>query len=230
MPATSRPPVSAAPSLKAFPTVKSSQVKSSQVKSFQFNYFSSVQFNGVPHRPDHLRRKRSERICAAQLAWLDERCWHGLVIPRAARERARGRASEFWRYGVLARQGPSRRRWRLAQRRQGRSRAFTECAPHPARTAARTISRMRVRATHRRLQHAMGAAAEVLAQDAEREQQREAGRRRRGQQQQRGRTSARRTTSSDRWRSKVHGAGPRCRRVRYCPLGCESGPECARAC
>ena len=46
---------------------------------------------------------------------------------------------------------------------------------------ARTISRMRVRATHRRLQHAMGAAAEVLAQDAEREQQREVCRRRRGQ-------------------------------------------------
>ena len=28
----------------------------------------------------------------------------------------------------------------------------------------------------------------------------------------------------------MHGAGPRCRRVRYCPLGCESGPDCARAC
>ena len=35
----------------------------------------------------------------------------------------------------------------------------------------RTISRMRVRARHRRLQHAMGATAEVLAQDAERERE-----------------------------------------------------------
>ena len=39
----------------------------------------------------------------------------------------------------------------------------------------RTISRMRVRATHRRLQHAMGATAEVLAQDAERERAAERG-------------------------------------------------------
>ena len=31
-------------------------------------------------------------------------------------------------------------------------------------------------------------------------------------------------------RSSMHGAGPRCRVVRYCPSGCESGPECARAC
>ena len=43
---------------------------------------------------------------------------------------------------------------------------------------------MRVRARHRCLQHAMSAAAEVLAQDADREQQRGAGRRRRGRQQQ----------------------------------------------
>ena len=41
---------------------------------------------------------------------------------------------------------------------------------------------------------------------------------------------ARRTISSDRWRSNMHGAGPRCRVVRYCPSGCESGLECARAC
>ena len=34
---------------------------------------------------------------------------------------------------------------------------------------------------------------------------------------------------SDSWRNSMHGAGPRCRVVRYCPLGCESGPECARA-
>ena len=109
----------------------------SQTSSFHLVQFSSVQFNGVPRRPDHLRRKRSGRHGAAQLAWLDERCWHGLVIPSAARRaraRARPASDEFWRHGVLARQGPSRRRWRLAQRRQGRSRAFTECAPHPART------------------------------------------------------------------------------------------------
>ena len=39
-----------------------------------------------------------------------ERCWLGLVIPSAARmaarERARPASDEFWRYGVLARQGP----------------------------------------------------------------------------------------------------------------------------
>ena len=39
-----------------------------------------------------------------------------------------------------------------------------------------------------------------------------------------------RQRASDRTRSSMHGAGPRCRRARYCPLGCESGPECARAC
>ena len=153
--------------------------------------------------------------------------WSGYSQCRASSARARPASDEFWRYGVLARQGPSWRRWRLAQRRQGRSRAFTECAPHPARTHYLTHACAR---DTQAPQHAMGAAAEVLAQDAEREQQREAGRRRRGQQQQRGRTSARRTTSSDRWRSKMHGAGPRCRVVRYLPSGCESGLECARAC
>ena len=164
------------------------------------------------------------------------RNWHGWTsgagmvwlfpVPRV--ERARG--PPLTSFGVMAfwpdkgRQGGDGG-WRSGGK-GGRGRLLSARHTLPART----ISRMRVRATHRRLQHAMGAAAEVLAQDAEREQQREAGRRRRGQQQQRGRTSARRTTSSDRWRSKVHGAGPRCRRVRYCPLGCESGPECARAC
>ena len=76
---------------------------------------------------------------------------------------------------------------------------------------ARTISRMRVRATHRRLQHAMGAAAEVLAQDAESEQQRPIRERRVG--------DGADSSSSDRWRSKVHGAGPRGMRIRYCPHG-----------
>ena len=51
----------------------------SQTSSFHLVQFSSVQFNGVPRRPDHLRRKRSGRHGAAQLAWLDERCLHGLV-------------------------------------------------------------------------------------------------------------------------------------------------------
>ena len=41
----------------------------------------------------------------------------------------------------------------------------------------RIISRMRARTTHRCLQHVMGAAAEVLAQDAEKEQDAERERR-----------------------------------------------------
>ena len=199
-------------------------------RQFSSVQFSSVQFNGVPRRPDHLRRKRSGRHGAAQLAWLDERCWHGLVIPSAAR-RARARGPPLTSFGVMAfwpdkgRQGGDGG-WRSGGK-GGRGRLLSARHTLPART----ISRMRVRATHRRLQHAMGAAAEVLAQDAEREQQREAGRRRRGQQQQRGRTSARRTTSSDRWRSKVHGAGPRGTRVRHCPPGSVSQVlNCARAC
>ena len=63
----------------------------SRKPQFSSVQFRSGQFSGVPRRPDHLRRKRSGRHGAAQLAWLDERCWHGLVIPSAARvERARG--------------------------------------------------------------------------------------------------------------------------------------------
>ena len=76
----------------------------------------------------------------------------------------------------------------------------------------RTISRMRARALYRCLQHAMGAAAKVLAQDAEREQQREAGRRRRGRRQQvRGRTSARgrQAKKGKRRRGKQNGNGHR---------------------
>ena len=154
----------------------------------------------------------------------------GLVIPSAAR-RARARGPPLTSFGVMA-FWPDKGRhggdggWRSGGK-GGRGRLLSARHTLPART----ISRMRVRATHRRLQHAMGAAAEVLVQDAEREQQREAGRRRRGQQQQRGRTSARRTKSSDRWRSKVHGAGPRGTRVRHCPSGSVSQVlNCARAC
>ena len=79
--------------------------------------------------------------------------------PRVERARARPASDEFWRYGVLARQGPSRRRWRLAQRRQRRSRGRGRLLSARHTLPARTISRMRARATHRRLQHAMGAAA-----------------------------------------------------------------------
>ena len=40
-------------------------------------------------------------------------------------ERARPASDEFWRFGIFGLdKGPSRRQWRLAQRRQGRSRAF----------------------------------------------------------------------------------------------------------
>ena len=146
--------------------------------------FSSVQWRvGVPRRPDHLRRKRSGRHGAAQLAWLDERCWHGLVIPSAARRaRARPASDEFWRYGVLARQGPVKAAmadgngWRSGRQERGRAgRGRLPSARHTL--PARTISRMRVRAAHRRLQHDMGAAAEVLAQDAEKEQDAERERR-----------------------------------------------------
>ena len=119
------------------------------------------------------------------------RNWHGWTsgagmvwlfpVPRV--ERARG--PPLTSFGVMAfwpdkgRQGGDGG-WRSGGK-GGRGRLLSARHTLPART----ISRMRVRATHRRLQHAMGAAAEVLAQDAESEQQREEGRRRRGQQQQR---------------------------------------------
>ena len=108
----------------------------SQTSSFHLVQFSSVQFNGVPRRPDHLR-KRSGRHGAAQLAWLDERCWHGRVIPSAAR-RARARGPPLTSFGVMAfwpdkgRQGGDGG-WRSGGKGEG-PRAFTECAPHPART------------------------------------------------------------------------------------------------
>ena len=165
---------------KLVPFSSACEFSSVQFSSVQF---SSVQFNGVPRRPAHLRRKRSGRHGAAQLAWLDERCWHGLVIPVPRVERARG--PPLTSLGVMAfwpdkgRQGGDGG-WHSGGK-GGRGRLLSARHTLPART----ISRMRVRATHRRLQHAMGAAAEVLAQDAESEQQREEGRRRRGQQQQR---------------------------------------------
>ena len=108
-----------------------------------------------------------------------ERCWLGLVIPSAARMAARG--PPLTSFGVMAfwpDKGPSRRRWRMAQRRQARRRAGRGRLLSARHTLpARTISRMRVRAAHRRLQHDMGAAAEVLAQDAEKEQDAERERR-----------------------------------------------------
>ena len=81
----------------------------------------------------------------------------------------------FW-----ARQGPVNHSWGQTRTASAaaakRSRTCSLSARHNApRPAHAPISRMRVRARHRCLQHAMGAAAEVLAQDAEREQQREAG-------------------------------------------------------
>ena len=163
------------------------------------------------------------------------RNWHGWTsgagmvwfpVPRV--ERARARGPPLTSLGVMAfwpdkgRQGGDGG-WHSGGK-GGRGRLLSARHTLPART----ISRMRVRATHRRLQHAMGAAAEVLAQDAEGEQQREAGRRRRGQQQQRGRTSARRTTSSDKMQHDR--AGPARHEGPVLPFGeCAPGPNCARA-
>ena len=81
----------------------------------------------------------------------------------------------FW-----ARQGPVNHSWGQTRTASAaaakRSRTCSLSARHNApRPAHAPISRMRVRARHRCQQHAMGAAVEVLAQDAEREQQREEG-------------------------------------------------------
>ena len=86
--------------------------------------------------------------------------------------------TSFWRFGPD--KGPSiilgARQEQLARRRQSdRGRALWVRATTRHAPPTRHISRMRVRARHRCQQHAMGAAVEVLAQDAEREQQREEG-------------------------------------------------------
>ena len=83
------------------------------------------------------------------------------------RRASRARGPSPTSFGVLgqarARQsflGPDKSGWRVSED------VLSECAPHPAHAPYLThpCSRMRVRARHRCLQHAMGAAAEVLAQ------------------------------------------------------------------
>jgi hypothetical protein len=117
--------------------------------------FSSVQFSSVqfkwrpsPSLPDPPARaigRARATARAAQLAWLDEWCWHGLltVVPRV--ERVRPTSDELWRSGVFgltrARlggklwldKGPSRRQIMAAGAAAARGfEGVTECASHPA--------------------------------------------------------------------------------------------------
>ena len=107
----------------------------SRKPQFSSVQFSSVQFSSVASLAVLTTSGASDREGTALRNWHGWTSGAGMVwlfpVPRVERARARPASDEFWRYGVLARQGPSRRRGRLAQRRQGRSRAFTECAPHP---------------------------------------------------------------------------------------------------
>jgi hypothetical protein len=103
-----------------------SQVKSSHLHSVQF---SSVQFNsnGVLRRPSLPDPSgASDREGTARRNWHGWKSGAGMVcLPQCRASSARGPPlTSSWRSGVLTRQGPSRRQWRLAQRRQGRSRAL----------------------------------------------------------------------------------------------------------
>ena len=179
--------------------------------------FSSVQFNGVlASLAVPTTSGASDREGTALRNWHGWTSGAGMVwlfpVPRV--ERARG--PPLTSFGVMAfwpdkgRQGGDGG-WRSGGK-GGRGRLLSARHTLPART----ISRMRVRATHRRLQHAMGAAAEVLAQDAEREQQREVCRRRRGQL----------IDGGARCTARVRDAGGFDTTLR----GVNLVPECARAC
>ena len=128
-------------------------------------------------KPDPGRRRERSGACARAVPMGQGvgRVWRP-PAPRVVR--ARPFSDEFLAF--WARQGPVNHSWGQTRTASAaaakRSRTCSLSARHNApRPAHAPISRMRVRARHRCLQHAMGAAAEVLAQDAEREQQREAG-------------------------------------------------------
>ena len=112
-----------------FPEIPLCEFSSVQFSSVQFSSMASLAVlttSGASDREGTALRNWHGWTSGAGMVWL-------FPVPRVERARARPASDEFWRYGVLARQGPSRRRWRLEQRRQGQSRAFIECAPHPAR-------------------------------------------------------------------------------------------------
>ena len=103
------------------------QFSSVQFSSVQFSsvQFSSVQFKwrpspSLPDPPARAIGRARATARAAQLAWLDEWCWHGLltVVPRV--ERVRPTSDELWRSGVfgLTRARLGGKLWRLAQRRR----------------------------------------------------------------------------------------------------------------
>ena len=141
--------------------------------------FSSVQFssNGVPRRPSLPDPSgASDREGTARRNWHGWTSGAGVLAWSSYRQcrasSARGPPLTSF-FGVLAfwtRHGPSRRQWRLAQRRQGRSRELLS-ARHTLLTHHLTHA-CRVCARHRCLQHAMGAATKVLAQDGVREKER----------------------------------------------------------
>jgi hypothetical protein len=149
--------------------------------------FSSVQFssNGVLRRPSLPDPSgASDREGTARRNWHGWKSGAGMVcLPQCRASSARGPPlTRLGDLAFLARQGPSRRQWRWRRGgKGGRGRYGVRATPCP-----RTISRTCARATQASAtcHLAMGATAEVLAQDAEREQQREAGRRRRGRRQQ----------------------------------------------
>jgi hypothetical protein len=99
-----------------------------------YSYFSSVQFSSVQFSSNGVLRRPSlpDPSGASDREGTARRNWHGwksgagmVCLPQCRASSARGPPlTSSWRSGVLTRQGPSRRQWRLAQRRQGRSRAL----------------------------------------------------------------------------------------------------------
>ena len=190
-------------------------------------------------KTDPGRRRERSGACAraAPMGQGVGRVWR----PPASRlERARPFSGEFWRFGpdkgtsIDFGQATRAAGAALARRRQksGRGRyCGARHTPHPPfLTHARSL------ATHRcgvdggtRDRWVAGAAERGVSVGCVRRDGDGAGG---------GSSDAGRALEGDdgveQWSStaacNMHGAGPRCRRVRYCPLGCESEPECARAC
>ena len=79
-----------------------------QFSSVQFSsvQFSSVQFKwrpspSLPDPPARAIGRARATARAAQLAWLDEWCWHGLLTVVLRVERVRPTSDELWRSGVF---------------------------------------------------------------------------------------------------------------------------------
>ena len=103
------------------------QIQYTQAAGGQRLSHASSRSSGVLRRPSLPDPSgASDREGTARRNWHGWKSGAGMVcLPQCRASSARGPPlTSSWRSGVLARQGPSRRQWRLAQRRQGRSRAL----------------------------------------------------------------------------------------------------------